>query len=71
MSNPSNQNNKGNAQPQKSGIHGYAVVRFGMEYLRGDPRAAALGMSIGQILSVLIFFAGLAFMVVAFCRKKA
>lgn len=29
MSNPNNQNNNGNVQPQKSGIHGYAVVRFG------------------------------------------
>lgn len=29
QNNPNNQNNNGNAQPKKSGIHGYAVVRFG------------------------------------------
>jgi len=50
---------------------GYAVVRFCMEFLRGDPRAAIGGLSIGQTLSLFIFFSGLAFMAVAFCRKKA
>ncbi len=52
-------------------LAGYAVVRFIMEFLRGDPRAAVGGLSIGQTLSILIFSAGLAFMAVAFRRKKA
>jgi len=52
-------------------LAGYAVVRFALEFLRGDPRAAVGGLSIGQTLSLLIFSAGLAFMVVAFRRKKA
>lgn len=52
-------------------LAGYAVVRFCMEMLRGDPRAAVGLLSIGQTLSLVIFFAGLAFMAVAFFRKKA
>ncbi len=31
---------------------GYAAIRFGLEYLRGDPRAAILGLSIGQTISL-------------------
>jgi phosphatidylglycerol---prolipoprotein diacylglyceryl transferase len=31
---------------------GYAVIRFGLEFLRGDPRAAFLGLSIGQLISL-------------------
>ena len=50
---------------------GYAAIRFSLEYLRGDPRAAFCGLSIGQILSLLIFSAGLSFIMVAFFRKKA
>ena len=52
-------------------LSGYAVVRFCMEFFRGDPRAAVGGLSIGQTLSLFIFFSGLAFMAVAFRRKKA
>ncbi len=44
---------------------GYAVIRFGIEYLRGDPRAAVGPFSISQAISIgmLIigaFFIGLA-----------
>ena len=42
---------------------GYAAIRFGLEFLRGDPRAAFLGMSIGQVISVAMVFVGLAFYV--------
>ena len=31
---------------------GYAAIRFGMEFLRGDPRAAFWGLSIGQVISL-------------------
>lgn len=31
---------------------GYAFIRFGLEFLRGDPRAAVLGLSIGQTISL-------------------
>ena len=31
---------------------GYAVIRFGLEFLRGDPRAAICGLSISQAISV-------------------
>lgn len=52
-------------------LAGYAVVRFALEYMRGDPRAAFCEMSIGQIISLLIFSCGLSFISVAFFRKKA
>ncbi len=31
---------------------GYAAIRFGLEYLRGDPRADVAGLSIGQTISL-------------------
>ena len=31
---------------------GYAVIRFGLEFLRGDPRADISGLSIGQTISL-------------------
>ena len=37
---------------------GYAVIRFALEYLRGDPRAAVLGLSISQAISVGMFALG-------------
>lgn len=41
----------------------YAAIRFGMEYLRGDPRADILGLSIGQAISLGAAAAGAAFIV--------
>ena len=32
----------------------YAVIRFGMEFLRGDPRVAFFGLSIGQVISLVL-----------------
>ncbi len=46
---------------------GYALIRFGMEYLRGDPRAAVGPFSISQTISLALFAAGVA---LAFCGKK-
>ena len=40
---------------------GYALIRFGLEYLRGDPRAAWLGLSIGQLISLGMIILGVAF----------
>ncbi len=40
---------------------GYAAVRFGMECLRGDPRAAVLGLSIGQTISIGMALVGASF----------
>lgn len=39
---------------------GYGVIRFCLEFLRGDPRAAFWGLSIGQVISVCLVAAGLA-----------
>ena len=39
----------------------YAALRFGMEYLRGDPRASVLGLSIWQAISLCMALAGAAF----------
>ena len=43
-----------------SGLYliGYAVLRFGIEYLRGDPRAAVGPFSISQAISIAIFAGG-------------
>ena len=48
---------------------GYAAIRFGMEILRGDPRAEIGPLSIGQTISLAILCAGLAFMAASFRRK--
>lgn len=42
-------------------LMGYAAVRFGMEYLRGDPRAEVAFLSIGQTISVGMALLGAAF----------
>jgi phosphatidylglycerol:prolipoprotein diacylglycerol transferase len=42
---------------------GYAVIRFGMEYLRGDPRAAVGPFSISQTISLALFTIGAALLV--------
>jgi phosphatidylglycerol:prolipoprotein diacylglycerol transferase len=39
---------------------GYAVIRFLIEFLRGDPRALVGPISIGQAISLMIFVGGLA-----------
>ena len=39
---------------------GYGMIRFGIEFLRGDPRAAFWGLSIGQVISIALVLAGLA-----------
>lgn len=41
---------------------GYAAIRFGLEFLRGDPRAAFCGLSIGQLISIGTALAGAAFL---------
>ena len=38
---------------------GYALIRFGIEYLRGDPRAEIGPFSISQTISIGMFVAGL------------
>ena len=48
-------------------LMGYAVVRFGMEVLRGDPRAAIGPFSIGQTISLALLLAGVSF---AFCALR-
>ena len=42
---------------------GYAVIRFGIEYLRGDPRAAVGPFSISQAISLGMLAAGAFFIV--------
>ena len=43
---------------------GYAVIRFGLEYLRGDPRAAVWIFSISQTISIGMFALGLILLLV-------
>ena len=47
---------------------GYAAIRFGIEYLRGDPRASVGPFSISQTISLGMAIAGAAFIVLA-CRR--
>ena len=51
-------------------VIGYALVRFGLEYLRGDPRAAVGPLSISQTISLGLLVGGFLLMAVAFFRKK-
>ena len=48
---------------------GYAAIRFGMEYLRGDPRVAFFGLSIGQLISLAMTLVGAAFILLG--RRRA
>ncbi len=50
-------------------LAGYACLRFGLEVLRGDPRAAVGPFSISQTISLVMLFSGFAFISVAFFRK--
>ena len=52
-------------------LMGYAVIRFSIEYLRGDPRAAVGPLSISQTISVAMFALGGAFVVAGFLRNRA
>lgn len=50
---------------------GYAVIRFGIEVLRGDPRAAVGPFSISQTISLVMIAVGCLFLVLPrFCGKK-
>ncbi len=50
-----------------SGLYlcGYAVIRFGIEYLRGDPRAAVGPFSISQTISLVMLILGVGFIELA------
>jgi len=48
---------------------GYAVIRFGIEYLRGDPRAAVGPFSISQTISIGLLVAGVLFIGIA-CHNR-
>jgi len=49
---------------------GYAAIRFGIEYLRGDPRAAVGPFSISQTISIGLAIAGAAFVSYALRRRR-
>ncbi len=45
---------------------GYAVIRFGIEFLRGDPRAVISGLSIGQTISLGMIVLGATFIYLSY-----
>ena len=49
---------------------GYALVRFPLEWLRGDPRAAVGPFSISQAISLGLLLGGFSLMAVALSRRK-
>ena len=49
---------------------GYAFIRFGIEYLRGDPRAAVGPFSISQTISIGLAIAGTGFLAYALRSRK-
>ena len=55
-----------------SGLYliGYAVIRFGIEILRGDPRAAVGPFSISQTISLCMIAVGATFVALALLRKE-
>ena len=50
---------------------GYAVIRFLMEYLRGDPGAAVGPFSISQTISIALIATGLAFLGFSRIRRRS
>ena len=50
-------------------LAGYGVIRFGIEYLRGDPRAEVWALSISQAISVGIVITGALFIGLA-CHNR-
>ena len=50
---------------------GYGVIRFGIEYLRGDPRAAVGPFSISQTISIALIATGLAFLGFSRIRRRS
>jgi ABC-type uncharacterized transport system permease subunit len=42
-------------------LAGYGIIRFGLETLRGDPRVAFFGLSIGQLISIGVVALGIVF----------
>lgn len=54
-----------NCRRYTAGIYliGYAIIRFGLEYLRGDPRAAVGPFSISQTISIAMALFGVALLV--------
>ena len=48
----------------------YACIRYGIEILRGDPRANVGGLTISQAISLALILLGSAFILVAFRRGK-
>ena len=48
---------------------GYAIIRFGIEYLRGDPRAAVGPFSISQTISIGMLIIGVGFIGLA-CHNR-
>lgn len=49
---------------------GYAVIRFGMEFLRGDPRAAVGPLSISQTISIGLAALGAALLLADWSRRS-
>ena len=49
---------------------GYAILRFPLEYLRGDPRAEIGPFSIAQTISIGVFLTGAAFALCAFKKVE-
>jgi phosphatidylglycerol:prolipoprotein diacylglycerol transferase len=50
---------------------GYGVIRFGIEYLRGDPRAAVGPFSISQTISIALVVTGLVFIGLSRIRRRS
>jgi phosphatidylglycerol:prolipoprotein diacylglycerol transferase len=55
-----------------SGLYliGYAVLRFGIEYLRGDPRGAIGPFSTSQAISLALLVGGVGCVAWAFREKR-
>ena len=52
-------------------LSGYACIRFGMEFLRGDMRDRVGALSIGQTVSLGLLFLGFTFVAVSLLRFRA